>query len=81
MNDLSDRLFLFKCLRAALSNQELLQEYDRLYGTNLSQRGAPFELLIDQTTERLEAEFPGFVEFVRKAIYEPLMAEKEWSFK
>lgn len=45
------------------SNRELLAQYDRLRGTNLSRCGSPMDLLIDQATGRLEADALGFFEF------------------
>ncbi len=50
-------------VKLCASNRELLAQYDRLRGTNLSLHGAPMDLLIDQATGRLEADALGFFEF------------------
>lgn len=62
-----------ECLRAAVANRDLLREYDRLYGSNLSMRGSPVQLVVDQVTGRLDAEFREFAEFVERYIYGPLV--------
>lgn len=46
-----------------IGNKELLAHYDRLRGTNLSRRGFPMDLLIDQATGRLDDEAVPFLEF------------------
>ncbi len=63
-------------IRAAVDNQELLKEYDRLSGTNLSMRGTPLDIIIDEATGRVEAEIPDFVDFVYNAIWLPLLAQE-----
>lgn len=57
-------------LRAA-KNPELLRQYDRLNGTNLSGEGSGFAILIDTATGRVESEVPGFVQFVWDTIWMP----------
>ena len=61
---------LWVCVLAAINEPELVKEFDRLRHTNLSQIGSPLDLLIDEQTGRLEADFNKFVEFVRDCIYE-----------
>lgn len=56
-------------------NKELLREYDRLNGTNLSMRGTPIAIQIDLATGRVESEVPGFVKFVHDCIWLPLVAQ------
>jgi len=63
------------CVLAAINEPELVKEFDRLKGTNLSQNGTPIELMIDESTGRLEHDFNEFVEFVRDVIYERVNAE------
>ncbi|WP_148211113.1 hypothetical protein [Methylibium petroleiphilum] len=58
-----------RCLQAAAGNGELVANYDRLRGTNLSRRGAPIELEIDRASGRLDADIKGFIDFVHEAIY------------
>lgn len=64
------------CLVEAARTPELVAEYDRLRGTNLGRRGGAIERLIDDATGRTKAEVIGFVEFVRVAVYEPLVAAR-----
>jgi hypothetical protein len=47
-------------LAMAANSPDLLREYDRLYGANLSQRGAALDRMIDESTGRLAAEFEAF---------------------
>ena len=56
---LAAREFAVLCAR----NTELVREYDRLRGTNLSRRGTGLELMIDDATGRTEDDVRGFVEF------------------
>ncbi len=50
-------------LRQCIANKELLAEYDRLRGTNLSGRGAPINLMIDAACGKTEADVKGFCDF------------------
>ncbi len=59
----------------AANTPELVAEYDRLSGTNLSRRGTPLDLMIDDAVGRQEKEMHGFVEFVRECIYERIPRE------
>jgi len=68
---------MWLCVIAAINEPELVKEFDRLKGTNLSQIGSPIELLIDETTGRLEHDFNEFIEFVRECIYERVNQEKD----
>lgn len=61
---------MWQCVIVAFNKPELVKEFDRLKGTNLSQVGHPLDLMIDESTGRLEHDFNEFVEFVRDVIYE-----------
>lgn len=50
-------------LRMCAGNRELLANYDRLRGTNLSGRGTPIDRLIDEATGKLEAEAQAFFDW------------------
>lgn len=56
-------------LRVAAGNRELLKEYDRLTGSNLSLKGTPIELAIDDQTGRTTEEFRKFASFVLEHIW------------
>lgn len=53
-------------LRMCAGNCELLANYDRLRGTNLSGRGSPIDRLIDEATGKLEAEALAFFDWCRE---------------
>lgn len=63
------------CLRAATSSPEMVREFDRLCGTNLTRQGTPLELAIDDSTGRLETDFEKFVSFVAEYVWAPLAIE------
>lgn len=50
-------------LRMCAGHRELLANYDRLRGTNLSGRGTPIDRLIDEATGKLEAEAQAFFDW------------------
>jgi hypothetical protein len=57
------------CLNAALEVPELIANFDRLYGYNLSRRGAPLELAIDDATGFTEAGIIEFMNFVWEFVF------------
>ena len=50
--------------------RELLEEFDRLRGTNLSLKGTALELQIDQSSGRWEHDAKLFAEFFRECVLE-----------
>lgn len=66
-------LFLM-CLSAAASNKELLAQFDRLTGYNVSLKGPAIVQEIDKATGHLEAGAKAFYEFVLDRIYLPVQA-------
>lgn len=65
--------FFQQCLKAAASNKELVAQFDRLTGHNLSRSGKPIELLVDDASGRTEESLQDFVAFVRDCVYDRLM--------
>lgn len=65
------------CLRASLANPELVAEFDRLYGTNLSLKGTGLDLQIDISSGRLEKDLAEFAEFVHHYIASRVKPEGE----
>lgn len=57
------------CVRASLDTPELVENFDRLYGYNLSRRGTPIEVAVDDITGRTEAGVRAFMVFVRDCVY------------
>ncbi len=61
--------YFLTCVREAANTPELVAEFDRLTGNNLSRRGSGLDLLIDDSTGRTETGFHEFLEFVYETIY------------
>lgn len=58
------------CAFEAIRTPELVREFDRLYGCNLSGRGTNLlGLMIDESTGKLRSDFATFCQFVHDAIY------------
>lgn len=53
--------FVFQCIES----QELVQEFDRLRGTNLSLRGTVLDLEIDRATGRFDHDVQAFLDFCK----------------
>lgn len=64
--------FFRQCLTAAASNKELVAQFDRLTGHNLSRTGKPIELMVDDACGRTEEALKDFVAFVRDCVYDRL---------
>lgn len=60
---------------ACFENKQLVVEYDRLNGTNLSKRLTPIENAIDEATGHKEKELLGFICFVDHFIWSPVVAD------
>lgn len=75
---MTEKLTLETIVDQCLGNKEMVAEFDRLSGTNLSRRGNPLELMIDEATDRNEVELHMFAEFVMDVVIMRLDArEKE----
>lgn len=57
------------CVIACAGQAELVAEFDRLTGHNLSLKGSPLDLEIDKATGRLEEGMRDFVGFVYECIW------------
>ena len=62
----------YGCLMECARNQELIKEFDRLRGTNLSLRGSPIEIEIDKSTGKLDSDLKLFVDFVWECVWRRL---------
>lgn len=69
------RVTFADCIRACLDSPELLEHLDRLRGTNLSRRGSPLELAVDDATGRTGADLAVFLDFVKDCIWDRLPPE------
>ena len=55
------------------SRKDLVEQFDRLYGTSLMSKGLAFE--IDMATGKFEADARAFFDFVYDCVWEPLVEE------
>lgn len=65
---------LLDCLHAAIDNEDLVREFDRLSGTHLSKvhLRSPLDAMIDEATGRDADAIDQFVAFVIVCIWVPL---------
>lgn len=64
----SDGLSYMVCLRETVNTPELVQEFERLYGTNLV-RVTPIEEMIDRATGKREDDIQAFLRFVWNCVF------------
>lgn len=67
-----------ECVRECAANRELLAEFDRLKGTNLSLRGTGLDLQIDIHSGRLEQDVQEFVYFVEDVVWNRLQGARRY---
>lgn len=56
----------------AYDTPELLAEFDRLTGANLSLKGSVLDIMIDEASGKRAADLERFVAFVRDAVWDRL---------
>lgn len=66
-----------ECVLECTKNKELIAEFDRLNGTNLSLRGSNLDLQIDIACGRMEQEIPKFLTFVKECVWDRLPVEEK----
>ena len=64
-----------QCLAECAATPELVAEFDRLTGHNLSRRGSKLDIQIDDATGRTDAGLKAFIEFVHEFVWERLPEE------
>lgn len=75
MNKLIKNFHLFSmCLSEAANDKELLAEFDRLTGYNISLKGPAIVQEIDKATGHLEKGARAFYDFVLEHVYLPVQA-------
>lgn len=57
------------CLVSTAAETELVEQFDRLYGTTLVSRATSIERLVDRATGKTEDDMEKFVEFVYRYVY------------
>ena len=61
--------FFIECLSVSADNKELVKEFDRLTGFNLSLKGSPITIAVDSSTGFLDEGLREFVKFVYECVY------------
>jgi len=69
---IKDPVLFVRCMQAAACNKELLAEFDRLTGFNVSQKGPGIVQEIDRATGYLDQGARAFYEFVVDCVYRPV---------
>lgn len=64
-----DGITFIECMEMCIDNKNLIREFDRLNGTNLSRKGLVIEVMIDEVSGRFEEDFIQFVDFVWDHIF------------
>lgn len=59
-----------ECVIECIRTTDLVAEFDRLKGTNLSLRGTWLDLQIDLSCNRLEGDMAEFVKFVKEVVWD-----------
>ena len=58
-----------ECVKFCAGNAEMVRQFDRLRGTNLSLRGSALDLAVDEATGRLRHDLALWVAFVYDAVW------------
>lgn len=66
---MSQRISVSQCLQEVAQNKDFLKQIDRLTGANLSRKGAPIELLIDEATSREKLDIQTLIHFVYQYVW------------
>lgn len=65
----TDGLTFMQCLEEAAGCIELVEQVDRLYGTNILRRGAPINLMIDKAVGKTDDDMQTFLRFVWNCVF------------
>lgn len=57
------------CVYQAFETPELVRQFDRLYGADLSHHRTPIEQMIDQASGKRSSDMGAFTRFVHESIY------------
>lgn len=64
-----DGLTFLTCVQEAAGCRELIEQVDRIYHTNLLQRGSPIDIMIDEATGRADSDKQTFLRFVWNCVF------------
>lgn len=62
----------YDCLMECAGNKELVKEFDRLNNSNLSLKGSPINIMVDEATGKQKEDLRMFVDFCYEFIWLPL---------
>ena len=65
----ADGLSFLHCVKEASECIEMVAQVDRLFRTNLMQRGSPIERMVDDATGRNDSDIQTFMRFVWNCIF------------
>jgi hypothetical protein len=57
------------CVNKAVNMPELVQQFDRLYGADLTKHRSGIEQMIDQATGKSDSDIASFMSFVHDSVY------------
>lgn len=63
------------CVLECSRNRDLIAQFDRLTGSNLSLKGAPIELMVDEATGKLADDVRQFTAFVYDVVWLTLIKD------
>lgn len=59
----------YQCIMECAQVPELVENFDRLNHTNLSRKGHPINVMIDEATGKFHADMEAFIEFVWECVF------------
>ena len=65
-------MYFYEFLMQCAGNKELVLEFDRLSGSNLSLEGPPINFMIDKATGKLEDDLGLFRDFIYDCVWSRL---------
>jgi hypothetical protein len=57
------------CVHQTVSTPELVEQFDRLYGADLSRRRTPIDQMVDAASGKKDSDIASFMRFVHDAVY------------
>lgn len=66
---MTNKVSFSQCLQEVSKNKDFLKQIDRLTGSNLSRKGAPLDLLIDEATGRTRLDLQTLIHFAYEYVW------------
>jgi hypothetical protein len=67
-----------ECVIECARNKDLVAEFDRLTGSNLSMKGTGLDVNIDIASGRYEMDVKKFVQFVKDTVWDRMVDDLVW---